>query len=146
MKIAIGCDHGGFKLKEELIKFLKAAGHSVKDFGSFSEESSDYPLFGYKVARAVSSGKFSRGIAICKTGIGMAIITNKVRNVRAAVIRDSESAISCRQHNDCNVIVFGAQFMAQKKAKEILKVWLKTRALGGRHRRRVDQIKELEAC
>jgi ribose 5-phosphate isomerase B len=144
VKIAIGCDHGGFKLKVEVIKFLKAMGHSVKDFGSFSEEGSDYPLFGYKVAKGVSSGKFKRGIAICKTGIGMAIITNKVRGVRAAVIHNMESAISCRQHNDCNTIVFGSKFITPKKAKEILRVWLKTRALGGRHRRRVSQIKELE--
>lgn len=144
MKIAIGCDHGGFKLKLELVKFLKSARHSVKDFGSFDEKGSDYPIFGYKVAKAVGSGNFDRGILICKTGIGMAIIANKISGVRAAVIHDVKSAISSRNHNDCNVIVFGSRFIRQKKAKDILKVWLKTRALGGRHRRRVDQIKEIE--
>lgn len=144
MKIAIGSDHGGFRLKQELVKFLKGRGHSVKDFGAFSQESSDYPFFGQKVARAVGSGKFSRGIAICKTGVGMCIIANKTRGVRAAVIHNLKSAVSSRQHNDANVIVFGSMFITPKKAKELLGVWLKTRPLGGRHRRRVNQIKELE--
>lgn len=145
MKIAIGCDHGGFRLKTALIKFLKRAGHTIGDFGAFSEESSDYPEFAYKVAKAVGSGKFRRGVLICKTGIGMAVVANKVRGVRAAVLHDLESAVSSRQHNDCNVIVFGSRFITLNKAKAILKVWLSTRALGGRHRRRVEQIKIVEA-
>ena len=144
MRIAIGCDHGGFKLKLELIKSLKRAGHNVKDLGAFSEESCDYPLFASKVARAVGSGKFKRGVLICKTGIGMAISANKIKGVRAAVIHDINIAISSRQHNDCNVIVFGSKFVKPNMAKKILKIWLATRALAGRHRRRVIQIKELE--
>lgn len=146
MKIAIGCDHGGFRLKLELIKLLKKARHTVKDFGVFNEESSDYPIFASLVAKAVGSGKFNRGVLICKTGIGMAISANKVKNVRAAVIHDVESAVFSRQHNDCNVIVFGSRFIKPKKARQVLKIWLKTRALGGRHRRRVNQIKKLEGC
>lgn len=144
MKIAIGCDHGGFKLKAKLIEFLKRFGQKVKDFGSFNEESCDYPVFASRVAEAVGSGKFTRGVLICKTGVGMSISANKIKGVRAAVVHDVETAVSCRQHNDCNVIVFGSRFIDLKKAKQILKVWLSTRSLGGRHRRRVDQIKKLE--
>ncbi|NQU74615.1 MAG: ribose 5-phosphate isomerase B [Candidatus Omnitrophica bacterium] len=144
MKIAIGCDHGGFKLKSELIKFLKRSNHTVKDFGSFTDESCDYPIFSYEVSKAVSCGRFKRGVLICKTGIGMAIAANKVNGVRAAVIHDLESAVSSREHNDCNVIVFGSRFIKQKKAKEILKAWFKARALKGRHRRRVGQMKKIE--
>ena len=144
MRIAIGCDHGGFKLKLELVKFLKTAGHTVKDFGSFNEESCDYPIFAYKVAKAVGSGKFKRGVLICKTGIGMVISANKIKGVRAAVIHNIVTAVSSRQHNDCNVIVFGSKFLGLNKAKEILKVWLATRTLAGRHRRRVIQILKLE--
>ena len=144
MKIAIGCDHGGFRLKSGLIKFLKASGHTVKDFGTFSEESCDYPIFGYAVAKAVGSGKFNRGILICKTGVGMTVVANKAKRARACVISDMKVAISSREHNDCNIIVFGAMLIKPAKAKAILKVWLKTRALGDRHRRRVEQIKKLE--
>lgn len=144
MKIAIGCDHGGFGLKTELIKFLRMSGHSVKDFGSLDEASCDYPVFAYKVAKAVGSGRFARGVLVCRTGIGMAIVANKMKGARAAVIHDMESAVSSREHNDCNVISFGSRFINSKKAKQILKVWLKTRSLGGRHRRRVNQIKTME--
>lgn len=144
MKIAIGCDHCGFRLKLELIKILKKARHGVKDFGTFSEESCDYPLIAVKVAKAVGAGRFKRGVLICKTGIGMSISANKVKGVRAAVINGLETAVSSRQHNDCNVIVFGSRFMRRNKAKEILKVWIRTRALGGRHRRRVMEIKDME--
>lgn len=145
MKIAIGCDHGGFKLKLALAQFLKKAGHSVRDFGCYSEESCDYPVFAAQVGRAVGSGKFKRGVLICKTGIGMVISANKIKGVRAAVIHDMDSAVSSREHNDSNVIVFGSRFIRSKKAKEILRVWLKTRALGGRHRRRVQLMDKLEA-
>lgn len=146
MKIAIGSDHGGFKLKAKLIKYLEEAGHAVRDFGSFGEESCDYPIFARKVSKAVSSRRFNRGILACKTGIGMAVAANKIKDIRAAVIHDIESAVSSREHNDCNVIVFGSRFINLPKAKKILKVWLKTRALGGRHRRRVNQIKKLESA
>ncbi|MCX5716661.1 MAG: ribose 5-phosphate isomerase B [Candidatus Omnitrophica bacterium] len=144
MKIAIGCDHGGFRLKTELVRFLKTSRHSAKDFGAFDEKSCDYPLFAAKVGKAVASGKFKRGILVCKTGIGMAIAANKIKNVRAAVVHDMKTAVSSRQHNDCNVIVFGSTFIKPAKAKAVLKIWLATRSLGGRHRRRVIQMNKLE--
>jgi len=146
VKIAIGCDHGGFEHKLELIKFLKKAGHTVKDLGSFNKESSDYLIFAYKVSKAVASGRFTRGVLICKTGVGMAVSANKVKGIRAAVVHNIKTAIYCREHNDSNVIVFGSMFIRPKKAKKLLRVWLRTRTLGGRHRRRVNQIKNMEGC
>lgn len=140
MKIAIGADHGGFRLKQRLIKFLKQEGYAVKDFGAFSEEPCDYPLIGYKVSKVVSQGKFPRGILICKTGLGMSMVANKVRGVRAALCDRIDIARSSRQHNDANVLVLAANLVSAAKAKEIVKIWLSTNALGGRHRRRVNQI------
>ncbi|MDP6685503.1 MAG: ribose 5-phosphate isomerase B [Candidatus Omnitrophota bacterium] len=140
MTIAIGADHGGFKLKEALVKYLKKKRHSVKDFGTFSEGSCDYPIIGYKVARAVSKKKSSRGILICKTGIGMSIVANRVKGVRAALCDRADIARSSRQHNDTNVLVFAANIVSLQKAKKIVDVWLSTRALGGRHARRVNQM------
>jgi ribose 5-phosphate isomerase B len=122
------------------MRFLEAEGHSAKDFGSFSEESCDYPLFAARVARAVASGRFSRGVLACKTGVGMAIAANKVKGIRAAVVHDMKTAVSSRQHNDANIIVFGAMFIKPARAKAILKTWLAARSLGGRHRRRVRQM------
>ncbi|MEI8176414.1 MAG: ribose 5-phosphate isomerase B [Candidatus Omnitrophota bacterium] len=144
MKIAIGSDHGGYKLKEKVIAYLKGAGHRVKDFGCYDQESCDYPLFARSVARAVADGKAARGVLICTTGVGMAIAANKIAGVRAAVLPTEAIALSSREHNDCNVAVFGAKFMTPAKTRSILALWLTTRALGGRHRRRVRLIKQLE--
>ncbi|MBU1006182.1 MAG: ribose 5-phosphate isomerase B [Candidatus Omnitrophica bacterium] len=144
MKIAIGADHGGFKLKNTLVKFLKAKRHSVKDFGAFSEEACDYPLIGYEVAKAVSSGKASKGIVICKTGIGMSMVANKVNGVRAALCDRVDIARSSREHNDANVLVLAANTVSPSTAKKITSVWLSTRTLGGRHRRRVKQINKIK--
>jgi ribose 5-phosphate isomerase B len=144
VKIAIGCDHGGFRLKMALIGFLRGAGHSVRDFGCYSGESCDYPVFAAQVGGAVGSGRFRRGILVCKTGIGMAMSANKIKGVRAAVIHNLASAVSSREHNDSNIIVFGSRFIGPGKAARILSVWLKTRALGGRHRRRVRLMGKLE--
>ena len=140
MKIAIGADHGGFKLKQGLVKFLKKKGHSVKDFGTFSEESCDYPVYGYKVARAVGRARFSKGILICTTGIGMSMVANKVKGARAALCDRVDIARLSREHNDANVLVLASKVTSLSKAKRIADVWLSTRALGGRHRRRVRQI------
>ncbi|MBI4335376.1 MAG: ribose 5-phosphate isomerase B [Candidatus Omnitrophica bacterium] len=145
MRIAIGADHGGFRLKLELARFLEGLGHKVRDFGTHTDESCDYPGFAARVAKAVSGGRYKRGVLVCKTGIGMAIAANKIKGIRAAVIHDVESAISSREHNDCNVIVFGSRFVTVTAAKKILEAWLKTAAAGGRHRRRVNQIRKLEA-
>ncbi len=144
MRIAIGADHGGFDLKVKMIKYLKAKGHAVKDFGAYSSEPCDYPKYSFIVARAVASRRYSRGILICKSGIGMSIVANKVRGIRAALVDDVEAARSSREHNDSNIIVFGSKDMNIYKAKRILEVWLRTRCLGGRHLRRVKQIKALE--
>ncbi len=144
MRIAIGADHGGYKLKTHLAEFLKKKGHSVKDFGTFSEESCDYPVIGYNVGKAVGRKKFARGILICKTGIGMSIVANKARGVRAALCDRIDIARSSRQHNDTNVLVLAANIVSSRKAKQIVGVWLSTRALGSRHRRRVDQMKKID--
>lgn len=144
MKIAIGADHGGYKLKKSLVRFLKKKGHTVKDFGIFSEASCDYPLIGYEVSKDVGKKKYSRGILICKTGLGMSMVANKVKGVRAALCDRVDIARSSRQHNDANVLVFAANIVSDARAKRIVDVWLLTRALGGRHRKRVRQIKRLE--
>jgi ribose 5-phosphate isomerase B len=145
MKIAIGSDHGGYELKQKIVKFLKDEGYDVRDFGTHSKESCDYPMIGFEVAKALSDGAAQRGILLCKTGVGMAIIANKLHGVRAAACYDKEMAKSSREHNDCNVIVLAANYTDFQKAKAILKVWLKTGHLGERHARRVRQIKEIES-
>lgn len=144
MKIVLGCDHGGFQLKKKIIKFLQAKGYRLADLGSHSAQSCDYPLIGKRVAQAVSRGKFERGILICKTGIGFAIVANKVPKVRAALCRSKRDARLSREHNDANVLVLGANFTKTQPAKEILEVWLKTAFKGGRHARRVRQIAKME--
>ena len=144
MNIAIGADHGGFKLKETLKKFLKEERYSVKDFGTFSEEACDYPPIGYEVSRAVGKGRFQRGILICKTGIGMSMVANKVKGIRAALCDRIDIARSSREHNDANILVFAANVTSPVKAKKIARVWLCARSLGGRHRRRVSQIKNVD--
>lgn len=145
MKIAIGSDHGGYELKDKITVFLKEEGCKVEDFGTHSKESCDYPMIGFEVAKAVGEGKADRGILICKTGIGMAIVANKLHGVRAAACYDTELARSSREHNDCNVIVLAANYTDAGKAKDIVKVWLRAEHLGGRHARRVKQIKNFES-
>ncbi len=144
MKIAIGSDHGGYELKNILIDFLKKKRHEVIDLGTHSKESCDYPLIGFEVAKAVSDGTVERGVLVCKTGIGMAIMANKVSGVRAAVCYDTELARSSREHNDCNVLVLAASYTDAKKAEEIAALWLTVPHAGDRHQRRVQQIDHLE--
>ncbi len=144
MKIAIGADHGGFELKEKLVKFLRKENYKVKDFGTNSLDSCDYPGFGIKVSRGVSSGSFDRGILICKTGVGFSIVANKFPNVRAVVAGNIKVAKLSRQHNDTNVLIFGSRFVNFDKAKKILKIWLSTDFEGDRHSRRLNQIREIE--
>lgn len=145
MKIAIGSDHGGYELKNELVGFLKQEGYDVKDMGTHSKESCDYPMIGFEVATEVAAEKADRGILICKTGVGMVIIANKLHGVRAAACYDAALARSSREHNDCNVIVLAANYTDFKKAKDILKTWLATQHEGQRHARRVKQIRDIEA-
>ena len=143
-KIAIGCDHGGFRLKEFLKKHLSKKGYEVKDFGTDSEAPFDYPLVGYDLASAVSRGKIKRGILICKTGIGMAIIANKLKRVRSGVCNNITQAKTSRLHNDTNVLSLAATYVNTENAKRIVNTWLATPALKGRHSRRVRQIVNLE--
>ena len=144
MRIAIGADHGGFELKSKLVKFLKTSGHEISDFGTDSKEPCDYPLIGYEVAKRVASGECDRGVLICKTSIGMTIVANKLSGVRAASCRSAEEARSSREHNNSNILSLGSHFVDEKAAEEILEVWLATAHAGGRHKRRVDQISEIE--
>jgi ribose 5-phosphate isomerase B len=143
-KIAIGSDHGGFKLKEFLKRYLSRAGYGVTDFGAHNDKPSDYPSIGYRVAKNVSNGKFKKGILICKTGIGMAIMANKLRGVRSGVCNTPNQARTSRLHNDTNVLSLAAMYINPAKAKRIVNIWLTTEALAGRHKRRVSQIKKLE--
>lgn len=144
MKIAIGCDHGGFDLKEVLKDFLIASGHTVEDFGCYSKDSVDYPDFAYKVALGVSDKTFDRGVVICTTGVGVSITANKVRNVRCALVHDIETAKLTRNHNDSNVLAFGAKLVSNDLAKEILSIWLNSEFEGGRHIKRVNKISDIE--
>lgn len=143
-KIVIGADHGGFALKKKIIEQLERSRYRVEDVGTHAEESSDYPGYGFAVAREVSRKKAARGIVICKSGIGMSIIANKMPGVRAALCSSVKDAVSSRQHNDANVLVLAATKTGPKKADDMIKAWLRTKALKGRHARRVNQIKRLE--
>ena len=145
MKIAIGSDHGGYELKGRIVEYLKGEGYDVRDYGTHSKESCDYPLIGFEVAKAVSDQDADKGVLICKTGVGMVIIANKIHGVRGAACYDTEMAKSSREHNDCNVIVLAANYTDFKKSKKILKVWLSAKHAGDRHQRRVSQIREIES-
>ncbi len=145
MKIIIGADHGGLEIKGKLVGQLKKQGHQVKDVGTFSAESCDYPEIGAKVAEGVSQKKFDRGILICKSGIGLSIVANKFPRVRAALCHNAEQAELSREHNDANVLVLGAEQVTEKEIFEVIKIWLATPfESGGRHERRVKQIDEIE--
>lgn len=143
-RIAIGSDHGGYELKNQIVGYLKNRKYEIVDFGTHSKESCDYPLIGFEVAKAVGEGKADRGILICKTGVGMTIIANKLAGIRASACYDSQLAKSSREHNDCNVLVLAANYTEGKKAEEIVDIWLNTAHAGERHARRVKQIKDME--
>ncbi len=144
MKIALGADHGGYVLKNKLIKFLEGRGHVVADLGTHSAKSCDYPPVGYKVASSVSLGLFSRGILICKTGIGLAIVANKIPGIRAALCYTVAQARKSRAHNNANVLCLAGSYISFKKACAIVEAWLHTDFAGGRHARRVRQIAQIE--
>jgi RpiB/LacA/LacB family sugar-phosphate isomerase len=144
MRIVLGCDHGGYQLKKRIIRFLEAKGYSIADLGTHSPQPCDYPLVSWRVAQAVSEGEFERGILICKTGIGISIVANKVPKVRAALCQNKRDAKLSREHNDANILVLGANNTKERRAKEILEVWLKTPFQGGRHARRLSQIRKIE--
>ena len=143
--IAIASDHGGYALKQELIARLKERDLEYRDFGTFSEESCDYPDFGEPAARAVVSGECDRGILICGTGIGMSITANKIKGVRCALCGDCYSAELTRRHNDANILAMGARVVGPGLAVKIMDAFLDTPFEGGRHARRVAKIHEVES-
>ena len=140
--IAIGCDHGGYALKQEVMKHLTELGLDYKDFGTYSEESCDYPIYGEAVARAVASGECDRGIVICGTGIGISIAANKIKGIRAALCGDCFSAEMTRRHNDANMLAMGAGIVGPNMAERIVDVFLSTEFEGGRHERRVNKLED----
>ena len=142
--ILIASDHAGYVLKETLKTFLENAGFEVKDLGTYSKDRCDYPKFAFALAKAISSGKYKRGILACKSGIGDSIVANRVPGVRAALCYSVKAARLSRQHNDSNVLVLGSAFVNHKTAQRIIDVWLKTGFDGGRHKRRLNQIKQIE--
>jgi len=142
--IAIASDHGGFRLKERLKAYLKRRGFKIKDLGAYSAQRCDYPQFAYLLAKDIAAGKPPRGILICKSGIGNSIVANRVPGVRAALCCNQKAARLSREHNDSNVLVLGASFVSRDLAVKILKAWLAARFLGGRHKRRLSQIKKIE--
>jgi ribose 5-phosphate isomerase B len=144
MRIAIGADHAGFALKQQLIAILHELGHDVQDFGTHDETPVDYPPICADVARAVVAGKADRGIVLGGSGQGEQIAANKVAGARAALCNDLYAARLSRLHNDANVLSMGGRIVAAGLAREILTVWLNTPFEGGRHQRRIDQLLELD--
>jgi len=144
VRIAVGSDHAGFSLKEELGSFLKEEGHEVVDLGTHSEEPVDYPIYCAEVAREVAGGRADRGIVLGGSGQGEQIAANKVNGIRAALCNDLYTARLSRQHNDANVLSMGARIVAPTLAKEIVRVWLATPFEGGRHVRRLEEIAAIE--
>ena len=145
MKIAIGCDHGALALKNALVERLTAQGHEVKDFGTYTEDSCDYPDFAAPAARAVASGECEKGIVLCTTGIGVSITANKIPGIRCALLNDVTSARMTREHNDTNVMAMGAARVEQSVAFQIVDTWLNTEfSHAERHQRRIDKVMALE--
>lgn len=145
MKIAIGCDHGALELKNALLAHLEKKGFSVKDFGTYTLDSCDYPDFAAAAAKAVASGECDRGVVLCTTGIGVSIAANKVKGIRCALLSDVMSARMTREHNDTNMMAIGAGVVGQMLALEILDTWLGTEfSHQERHQRRIDKVMALE--
>lgn len=142
MKIAIGSDHAGFAYKEKIKQYLTGLGHEVKDFGTHSEESVDYPLFIRPVALAVAHGEVERGVVLGGSGNGEAMAANRVKGVRCALCWNADSARLARQHNDANVISLGQRMMSEAEALDLVRIWLETEFEGGRHVRRIQMLDE----
>lgn len=142
MRIAIGSDHAGFLAKEEVAKFLKQEGYEVEDVGTYSKDSCDYPIFGRKVGELVASKNCEFGVVICSSGEGIMMAANKIKGIRCGIAYNDQTAELLRQHNDANVISFGANFMDIEDIKRRLKIFLNTDFLGERHLRRVNLIEE----
>lgn len=145
MKIAIGSDHGGFKLKGEIIKHLKEKQIEIVDFGAYNQDSCDYPDFGLKVAEEVAIKNFEFGILICGTGIGISISANKVTGIRAALCSDTFSAHATREHNNANILALGERVVGVGLALDIVDTFLNAKFQGGRHQNRIDKISDIES-
>lgn len=144
--LAIGSDHGGFELKNHIIEHLKEIGVDYKDFGTYDENSVDYPDIAEKVGKSVVSGECENGILICGTGIGISIAANKIKGVRAALCHDVYSAKMTKQHNNANIICMGGRVIGRELAFMIVDTWLSEEFLGGRHLKRIEKIHKLEEC
>ena len=142
--IALGCDHGGYKLKEEVKKYLDEIGLEYKDFGTYTDESCDYPDIALPVAEAVVAKEFDFGILICGTGIGIGIAANKVPGIRAALCSDTFSAHATREHNDANILILGERVVGKGLAIDIVSTFLNSKFEGDRHARRINKITEIE--
>ena len=146
MKISLGCDHAAYEYKEQIAEFLKEKGYEIEDFGTYSQESCDYPVYAKAAAEAVASGDCEFGIIMCGTGIGMSITANKIKGIRSANCISEEMAALAREHNNANVLNFGARLISLETAKRIIEVFLSTDFAGGRHERRVELIHKLTGC
>jgi ribose 5-phosphate isomerase B len=144
MRIALGADHAGVDLKDQLKRLLAERGDVWKDFGTTNGESVDYPDFAAHVAHAVAAGAFDRGILVCGSGLGMAIAANKVPGIRAVAVVESESARLAREHNDANVLALGARLTSFERAADLVEIFLTTPFSGGRHQRRIDKLAVLD--
>ena len=144
MKIGIGNDHAAVAMKQEITGYLEELGYEVVNYGTDSDESCSYAVYGEKVARAVAAKDVDLGILICGTGLGISLAANKVRGIRAAVCSEPCTARLSRQHNDANILAFGARIIGIETAKEIVKAWLDAEFEGGRHQTRVDMIMAIE--
>ena len=142
--IAIGCDHGGFALKQEVMRHLDELGLAYKDFGTYTSDSCDYPIFARAAAEQVASGQCERGIVLCTTGIGVSMVANKVKGVRCALCRDLLSAQLTRQHNNANMLALAGGFTGNFEAEHIVDAFLTTEFEGGRHQRRVGLVMDIE--
>lgn len=144
MKIAIGSDHVGLEIKKSIIEYLEELGHEVKDFGAYTDERTNYPIYGKKVADAIVSKEYECGVLICGTGIGISLAANKVKGIRAAVCSEPYSAKLSKQHNNSNIIAFGARVVGVDLAKMIVKEWLDAKFEGGRHTERINLLTKIE--
>ncbi|HEM0982100.1 TPA: ribose 5-phosphate isomerase B [Listeria monocytogenes] len=144
MKIAIGNDHVGIELKPVIVAYLQDLGHDVDDFGAFSNERTDYPEYGKKIAESVAAGKSDLGILICGSGVGISIAANKVNGIRAVVCSEPYSAKLSREHNNTNILAFGSRVVGAELAKMIVQNWLDAEFEGGRHAKRVEMIARIE--
>ena len=144
MKIAMACDHGGLRLKNVLKADLEKNGYEVEDFGTYSEDSCDYPDYASLAAKAVASGKCERGVVVCGTGIGVSITANKVDGIRCALCHDVFSAKATRNHNDSNMLAMGQRVIGEGLALEILHTWMSNEYEGGRHDARIEKMMAVE--